>query len=408
MTGHPVPRAARRADRGPVCVAGSRVSPGGRPRASWPGRRARSSRSTRGTGPTSATWRPSCAPREPRCVSARTRPARCRRAPTWSSPRRAGGRTSRCWSPPPTRGVPVWGEVELAWRLRPTPTAPWLGVTGTNGKTTTVRMLDVDPARGRACGRSRAATSGCRCSTRSSPTPPYDVLAVELSSFQLHWTRDGRAPRRRRPQRGAGPPRLARLAGGLRRGQGPDLARRHRAPSYNADDPAVGGLARQPEDAQDSRWPIGVHASACRHRASSGVAATALVDRCSTRTRARTAPAVLARRSRRRRPPAPHNVANALAAAGAGPRARPAGGTGPVRRRDGLRAFRPGAHRIAHVATVDGVDYVDDSKATNPHAAAASLAAFDRRGLDRRRAGQGRAASTSWSRAPPGGCAARC
>ncbi|TGJ96728.1 UDP-N-acetylmuramoyl-L-alanine--D-glutamate ligase, partial [Actinotalea fermentans ATCC 43279 = JCM 9966 = DSM 3133] len=41
-----------------------------------------------------------------------------------------------------------------------------------------------------------------------------------------------------------------------------------------------------------------------------------------------------------------------------------------------LRAFSPGAHRIAHVATVDGVAYVDDSKATNAHAAAAALGAF--------------------------------
>src|SRR4051812_12060038 len=41
------------------------------------------------------------------------------------------------------RGVPVWGEVELAWRLRdPDHDTPWLAVTGTNGKTTTVRMLD--------------------------------------------------------------------------------------------------------------------------------------------------------------------------------------------------------------------------------------------------------------------------
>ncbi|HWG94572.1 MAG TPA: FAD-dependent monooxygenase, partial [Mycobacteriales bacterium] len=38
-------------------------------------------------------------------------------------------------------GVEVWGEVELAWRLRPAGAAPWLALTGTNGKTTTVRML---------------------------------------------------------------------------------------------------------------------------------------------------------------------------------------------------------------------------------------------------------------------------
>ena len=40
------------------------------------------------------------------------------------------------------RGIPVWGEVELAWRMRPAQgAAPWLTVTGTNGKTTTVNML---------------------------------------------------------------------------------------------------------------------------------------------------------------------------------------------------------------------------------------------------------------------------
>jgi UDP-N-acetylmuramoylalanine--D-glutamate ligase len=45
--------------------------------------------------------------------------------------------------------------------------------------------------------------------------------------------------------------------------------------------------------------------------------------------------------------------------------------------RDGLRGFRPDGHRIAHVATVHGVSYVDDSKATNPHAAESSLRAYD-------------------------------
>ena len=70
----------------------------------------------------------------------------------------------------------------------------------------------------------------------------------------------------------------------------------------------------------------------------------------------------------------PHVVANALAAAAL---AR-AHGVSQQAVRDGLRTFRPGAHRIATVATIDGVTYVDDSKATNPHAAQASLQAFDR------------------------------
>jgi UDP-N-acetylmuramoylalanine--D-glutamate ligase len=71
-------------------------------------------------------------------------------------------------------------------------------------------------------------------------------------------------------------------------------------------------------------------------------------------------------------PAAPHNLANALAAAAL---ARTIG-VGPDAVAAGLRAFRPDPHRIDLVASIDGVGYVDDSKATNAHAAAASLAAF--------------------------------
>ena len=86
-------------------------------------------------------------------------------------------------------GIPVWGEVELAWRMRAAEgSAPWLTVTGTNGKTTTVTML----ASILQAGGLRATAAG------NVGTPlleavlhpePYDVLAVELSSFQLHWQR---------------------------------------------------------------------------------------------------------------------------------------------------------------------------------------------------------------------------
>ena len=74
----------------------------------------------------------------------------------------------------------------------------------------------------------------------------------------------------------------------------------------------------------------------------------------------------------RAQPPAPHNVADALAAAAL---AR-AYGAPPEAISAGLLAFRPEPHRISLVASVGGVDFVDDSKASNPHAAAASLAAF--------------------------------
>jgi UDP-N-acetylmuramoylalanine--D-glutamate ligase len=72
--------------------------------------------------------------------------------------------------------------------------------------------------------------------------------------------------------------------------------------------------------------------------------------------------------------PGPHNTVNALAAAAL---ARAIGVPVEAVAR-GLAGFRGGAHRNVLIASVDGVDYVDDSKATNPHAAGASLAAYPR------------------------------
>jgi UDP-N-acetylmuramoylalanine--D-glutamate ligase len=72
------------------------------------------------------------------------------------------------------------------------------------------------------------------------------------------------------------------------------------------------------------------------------------------------------------RPQAPHNVADALAAAAlARAYGAPAAAVGA-----GLAAFQPEPHRMSLVATVGGVAYVDDSKASNPHAAAAALASY--------------------------------
>jgi UDP-N-acetylmuramoylalanine--D-glutamate ligase len=71
--------------------------------------------------------------------------------------------------------------------------------------------------------------------------------------------------------------------------------------------------------------------------------------------------------------PAPHFVANALAAAAL---AR-SHGVSQAAVRDGLRSFQPDGHRIAVVGERDGITWVDDSKATNPHAAQSSLLAYD-------------------------------
>ena len=102
--------------------------------------------------------------------------------------------------------------------------------------------------------------------------------------------------------------------------------------------------------------------------------------------------------------PAPHFVANALAAAAL---AR-AHGVPPVAVRDGLRSFSPDGHRIADVGAVGGVRYVDDSKATNPHAAASSLLGLRARGVGRRRAGEGRVVRRPRRSRCATGCAASC
>jgi len=88
-----------------------------------------------------------------------------------------------------TAGLEVYSEPELAWRLRG-PAAPvWLGVTGTNGKTTTTTMLAAILS---AAGKRTAALGNV-----GEPlvfAGGYEVLAVELSSFQLYWSRDLAVP----------------------------------------------------------------------------------------------------------------------------------------------------------------------------------------------------------------------
>lgn len=85
-------------------------------------------------------------------------------------------------------GVPVWGDVELAWRLDASghygPPRRWLAVTGTNGKTTTTSMLH---AMLTAAGLDARLCGNIGNPVLDALREPADLLAVELSSFQLHW-----------------------------------------------------------------------------------------------------------------------------------------------------------------------------------------------------------------------------
>jgi UDP-N-acetylmuramoylalanine--D-glutamate ligase len=265
-------------------------------------------------------------------------------------------------------GVEIWGDVELAWRLRQPGAAPWLAVTGTNGKTTTTRMLAAILA---AAGLRTAAVGNIGVSLLDVVLgeQEYDVLAVELSSYQLHW-----APSIR-PHSAA----VLNLAPdhldwhGSMAAYAADKGRIYHgnqvACVYNAADPETERLVRE-ADVEEGCRAIGFTLNAPRP-SEFGVVDGILVDRAFAPDRAHQAQELA--ETADVTPAAPHNIANALAAAAL---AR-AYGVPPAAVREGLRAFTPDAHRIAEVATVGGVRYVDDSKATNTHAAEASLAAYD-------------------------------
>ena len=260
-------------------------------------------------------------------------------------------------------GVEVIGDVELAWRLRPALAdgrrQQWLAVTGTNGKTTTVRMLAAMLA---AAGHRSIAAGNVGTPILDVVTDPrpYPVVAVELSSFQLYWS-------------ASIAPRAAVVL---------NLAAHHLdwhddIESYAAAKARIfapGAIAIcNAEDARSAA--LAAAAAHVRRRVAFrlgppgpdelGVADGWLVDNAF-------GDAVPLVEVSAVRPAAPHNVADALAAAAL---AR-AYGDRPESIAAGLADFVPEPHRISLVAEVDGVTFINDSKASNPAAAAASLAAF--------------------------------
>ncbi|MEU6626394.1 UDP-N-acetylmuramoyl-L-alanine--D-glutamate ligase [Streptomyces litmocidini] len=265
-------------------------------------------------------------------------------------------------------GVEVWGDVELAWRLRGPGAAPWLAVTGTNGKTTTVRML---ASILEAAGLRTAAVGNIGVSLLDAVLgeQEYDVLAVELSSYQLHWA----------PSVRAHSAAVLNLAPdhldwhGSMEAYAADKGRIYEgnqvACVYNVADKVTEDLVRE-ADVEEGCRAIGFTLGT-PGPSQLGVVEGILVDRAFVENRQKNAQE-LAEVSDVQ-PPAPHNIANALAAAAL---AR-AFGVEAKAVRDGLKAFRPDPHRIELVEEVEGVTYVDDSKATNTHAAEASLAAYD-------------------------------
>lgn len=252
-------------------------------------------------------------------------------------------------------GLPVWTEVELAARVG-SPATRWYAVTGTNGKTTVTEML---------AGMLRAGGLRSAAAGNIGPTlleavlhePPYDALAVELSSFQLHGCVSVR------PAAAA----LLNVVSDHLDWHGSFAAyaeakARIFAPETIAvavrDDPGAAAiLAAAPgrrvavTAGEPAPGELGVRAGWLEDRAF-GAGRICPVTQLSA--------------------PGGHNVTNGLAAAALAL----AAGVPTIVVAEVLGRYHLGAHRCQRIAVHAGVTYVDDSKATNPHAALAGISGF--------------------------------
>lgn len=262
-------------------------------------------------------------------------------------------------------GVPIWGDVELAWRLdmagRYGPPRRWLAVTGTNGKTTTTSMLH---AMLTAAGLDATLCGNIGTPVLDALQQPGDLLAVELSSFQLHW-----APSLR-PEAGVvlniaedhldWHPSMADYIAAKARVLGGRVA------VVGLDDPRAAALLSGAAAPVRVGFRLGEPAAG-----ELGVRNGQLIDRafgCAGADELALAPVSSLP------VPGPVGVLDALAAAALARSVDiPAQAIA-----DALAGFRVGRHRGEVVAVVDGISYIDDSKATNPHAAEASVRAYPR------------------------------
>ncbi|MHC2997960.1 UDP-N-acetylmuramoyl-L-alanine--D-glutamate ligase [Microbacterium sp. HJ5] len=276
----------------------------------------------------------------------------------------------------------LWGDIELAWRVRDKVLRPdgspadWVLVTGTNGKTTTTRLA----ASMLVAGGLRAAPVGnIGTPVLDAVRDPggFDALVVELSSHQLWYLGLQEGPDPVSPHAAV----CLNLADDHLEWHGSFEAYRDAkahvydntrvACVYNKADAATRAMVEDAEVVEGARaigFDLGVPGPS-----DLGVVDGILVDRAFLEDRRTSALELttvdelaglgLA---------APHIAANILAAAALARSLDIA----PAAIRDALRGFRLDPHRIEVVARHEGITWVDDSKATNPHAAASSLTAY--------------------------------
>jgi UDP-N-acetylmuramoylalanine--D-glutamate ligase len=275
------------------------------------------------------------------------------------------------------KSIAVWGDIELAWRLRDKVGNPaeWITVTGTNGKTTTVQLTATMLA---AAGLRAAPCGNIGIPVLDAIRDPggFDVLVVELSSYQLHWIN-------RNPGGEIFPYASVCLniaddhidwhgsREAYRAAKGRVYQNTRVACVYNTEDDATQQLVRDADVVEGAR-AIGF-GRGIPGPSDIGIVDGILVDRAFLDERFTSAIELTTLDELRTvRLDAPHIVANILAASAL---AR-SFGVAPAIIHDALSQFQLDEHRIQLVADVDGIAWVDDSKATNPHAADASLRAF--------------------------------
>ncbi len=298
------------------------------------------------------------------------------------------------------RGIPVWGEVEFAWRFLEN---PFVGVTGTNGKTTTTELIG-HVLRRAGCPCCVAGNVGTPLSSLVGVTGDDEILVVELSSFQLEDSIELRPDvavllnlaEDHLDRHGSADAYYAAKALIFLNQQPDDLA------ILNLDDRGVRGMAvpgaagrlwfsRAEEGAGDEgRQPMVFMRSGhiCydpQRLITAAAGVRCKIGPCMGRDAA--APPAAGRKDRGGAEDSgkvaawsdiglrgEHNMENALAAAavclglGVAPRDVAAG----------LASFPGVPHRLEQVAVVDGVTYVNDSKATNVDAAIKALTAYER------------------------------
>jgi UDP-N-acetylmuramoylalanine--D-glutamate ligase len=264
-------------------------------------------------------------------------------------------------------------DIDIAWALggRGGKRPEWITVTGTNGKTTTVELTE---AMLQAAGLRAVACGNIGNPILDAVRDPigFDVLVVELSSFQLHYSRDLEAAAAAYLNLASDhidwhgsfeeyAASKAKVFEGVRV-----------AGVYNVGDTATERALEDAEVTEGARaigFTLGTPA-----RSMVGYVEGILVDRAFLEDRANSALEIAAPEDIERIGIiSPHLLQN-LAASTALARAL---GAPPAAIREAIRSFKLSPHRIQLVREIDAVSFVDDSKATNTHAARASLASFD-------------------------------